>query len=57
MVRIRIINISDYSCWYKNNIGKEYLFNEREDCFFLIVKGVEFKIKKADCEKVIKEEN
>lgn len=55
MVRIRITGISDYTCWYKNNIGKEYLFNEREDCFFLVVKGVEFKVKKKDCEIVIKE--
>jgi hypothetical protein len=45
-----IINISDYTCWYKLNYGKDYLMNEREDCFYLEVKGVEFKVKKKDVE-------
>lgn len=52
MIRIRIIRISDYTCWYKNSIGKDYFVNEREDCYFTVVKGVEFKVKKQDCEIV-----
>lgn len=52
MVRIRIIKISDYTLWYKNDLNKEYLMNEAEEFFFLFVKGKEFRVKKTDCEIV-----
>lgn len=53
MVRIKIIHISNYSYWYANRLNCDYLMKEAEDCYFTIIKGIEFKVKKSDAEKVI----
>jgi len=55
-VEVMIINISDYTCWYKNQLNKSFLMFEREDCYFKIIKGKEFTIKKKDSQKVIRTE-
>lgn len=51
-VVIKITRISDYTSWYKNDLNKQYFMQERADCFFTVIKGREFTVKKTDCEIV-----